>query len=156
MNFTRSFVLLLVAMAILASEEKPTILAQLIANKDSPTETDLVLIVGNSTKKKVSLTLSRYVDDRFEKLNLKVTGLDGNPVPLSNRAKELKARKARYSSDVCLNVTPGEDVKVEIDLSQYYILPAKGGYTVTGASQNLVWLAETPYPIDFITMKSSE
>ena len=83
MKFTRISLVLMVSLAMMASENKPSITAQLAPNKESPSETDLVIVIGNKTKEKVSLTLPRYDGERFEILNLIVTTPDGQPVPYS-------------------------------------------------------------------------
>lgn len=148
--------LLLVAMAIIASEEKPSIIAKLVANKDSPTETDLMVVVGNKSKKKVSLSLPRYDGALFQALNLIVTTPDGQPVPYSDRGKAIKAGEVMRVSERPVIVAPGEETKVNLSLSQFYVLPINGKFTVSGSSTDLVWLGGKPNPIEFTTPKSSD
>ena len=156
MKFSGFFVLLLISMSVMASEIKPSITAQLAANKDSPTETDLVVVVANTTKGKVSLALPRYDGELFQILNLNVTTLDGQLVPLSDRGKAIKAGEVMRVSERTVIVAPGGETKVNLSLSQFFVLPPNGKFTVFGSSKNLVWLGDKPNPIEFTSTKSSD
>ena len=155
MKFIALCALMLVAMTAYA-EVVPTTSAQIVANKDSPTETDLVLTISNPTKTAVSVLLPNDDDDRFEMLNLKVTNKEGAPVAESDKAKAFKAREVISGSSAVWDIDPGKKHEVIIPLSIYFCLPTNSEYTVTGTADNMVDMGDKVIPVFFKVTKAAD
>lgn len=153
MKFLTFFALFLATMSAVASEMAPCTTAQIVANKDSPTKFDLVVIVENANKPKLYLALPNDVDDRFDILNLIVTAPDGTPLPESDLAKEIKSRELKGGGSNLRTMKSGESFKFIIPLSNYFSLPVSGGFTVTGHAKDLITKNDKSLPLEFKVTK---
>ena len=149
MKFLTFFALFLATMSAVASEMAPSTTAQIVANKDSPTKFYLVVIVENANKPELYLALPNDVDDRFEILNLIVTTPDGTPIPESDLAKEIKSRELKGGGSNLRTIKSGKSFKFIIPLSNYFSLPVRGGFTVTGHAKDLITKNDKSLPLEF-------
>ena len=138
-----------------AADAVPTVTAKIVANQETPTETDLLVTITNPGEAEVTLVVDNDVGNQFDALQLKITTSDGSTVSESAAGKQIKESVTCIGSTALTSLTKGQSRGIVIPLSQYFDLPAHGAYTVTGATNDILWVGEKETRISFKATKAT-
>ena len=155
----KSFLLIalaVISMGVHAAEPNPACSALVVANMESPLDTDLLITISNTSKTPINLLVPNDIDDQFQILNIMVRKTDGTLVEESAKAKAVKTRLVSTGSSTDWTIAGAQKHEITIPLSEYFVLPAQGGYTVTAAADNLVGVSGKVVPINFKATKAIE
>lgn len=148
------FAIIFAFMPVVASEVDVSVSAQIVVNKESPTETDVIVIFINQTQSEVSLSLENDDADQFEMLHITAETIDGIPIAETDMAKAFKARIVRDGSSRTQPISPGEKYEMVLPLSQFFDLPAHRGYSVAGFAGDVIYVNGILKPIQFKATKA--
>ena len=135
-----------------AADMVPSISARISAGAESPTDTDLTVTITNSTGNSVLFIGENDVADQWEALHIRVTTA-GGPVEETTHGKAIKARDERTGSTNECTIQPGEKHDIVIPLSRFFMLPAHGGFTVSGTADDVLLVGEKVMPFQFSAVK---
>jgi len=140
------------AIAANAADLVPTISARISASAESPLDTDLTVTIINSTGNSILFMGENDVADEMESLHIRVTTA-GGPVAETTHGKAIKDRDVRTGSTNECTILPGGKHDIVIPLSQFFMLPAHGGFTVAGKSDDVLLVGGKVMLFEFNAVK---